>query len=187
MAGADRRGPEQDRGRPQGAANVAVGNYTGLHAARHFYASWCINAPEAGSRLVRQGGAGAPRTRRHPHDPRRLWPPFPERRRQRQAGGGGGRAARLIAATFKSYQTSATPLAVLSHSLTPVSAAVTPCASPPDLNWKRAASILMVDGRARPCRRYPRSAHGVVRRRARRRRGGVGAPEDGTGLNRGCR
>ena len=27
---------------------IVVGKYTGLHAARHFYASWCINAPEAG-------------------------------------------------------------------------------------------------------------------------------------------
>ena len=47
MAGADRRGPDQpvvgSKGQP-----IVVGKYTGLHAARHLYASWCLNAPEAG-------------------------------------------------------------------------------------------------------------------------------------------
>ena len=47
VAGADRRGPEQARGRQQGQADGRR-QVSGLHAARHFYASWCINAPEAG-------------------------------------------------------------------------------------------------------------------------------------------
>ncbi len=40
MAGADRGGRDRlGDGRRK---------YSGLHATRHFYASWCINPPEAG-------------------------------------------------------------------------------------------------------------------------------------------
>jgi integrase len=56
--------------------NAGKAKYTGLHALRHFYASWCINRKEDGGLGLR---AASPWALEHPNDRRRLRPSFPER------------------------------------------------------------------------------------------------------------
>jgi len=46
----------------------------GMHALRHFYASWCINRKADGAA---EDSAGALRSRQHRDDPRPLWSPIP--------------------------------------------------------------------------------------------------------------
>jgi hypothetical protein len=77
------------------AAQIAAGvvtdggaKYPGLHALRHFYASWCINRKaDGGLELPIKGGAGPARPRHDPNDSGHLRPSVPARRRQRRAGG----------------------------------------------------------------------------------------------------
>ena len=52
-----RRGENSDGGAVKHGKTLA-----GLHAFRHFYASWCINRRnDGGTRTARQGGSGATR------------------------------------------------------------------------------------------------------------------------------
>jgi hypothetical protein len=68
--------------------SIVAAKYTGLHALRHFYASWCINRKEDGGLgLPLEGGAAPVGALDHPNDGRHLRAPFPERRRWRRACG----------------------------------------------------------------------------------------------------
>ena len=70
-------------------AEVKTARYTGLHAFRHFYASWCINRrTDGGIRIAREGRAGTARAFIDHDDDGRLRPSFPARRRRGGVGVG---------------------------------------------------------------------------------------------------